>query len=452
MKASFNNPIPVFALNMPSRIDRRESLYEQFADKEEFKLYLCKPFEEEYVPTLSLWKSFVEIIKIAKQKSLPFFIFCEDDHIFTKEYNKAYLETCIRESLSLKAELLSGGMSFMQDCIQISNNLFWVNKFNGMQFSIIFQNLYDRILELDKARKGNALDIVISLNSDHIYTMSRTISMQKEFGYSDVTPPNAKKGTINRAFTISQNQLTIISKVNEFYRRLTDSISYNRTRYSEDLSIPVYAINLPQRADRFSHIKRVFEKRNEFDLKIVPAVKTKRGADGLWRTIQQIVTSAIYDNDDLIIICEDDHIFTENYDVEEFLNKVSLSAKYGCELLLGGVCNFHEAVRIIDGLYWTDWFWGTQFMVVFRKAFVKIQSAQFDETRDVADEFLSRIITNKMIMYPFISIQREFGYSDINKKNEQEGFISQMFNETEKRLEIHKKILSRSNEESSLIY
>ena len=54
---------------------------------------------------------------------------------------------------------------------------------------------------------------------------------------------------------------------------------------------------------------------------------------------------------------------------------------------------------------------------------------------DVADEFLSRILTNKMVLYPFISVQREFGYSDVTPSNNQKGKITQLFIDTAQRLD-----------------
>ena len=46
----------------------------------------------------------------------------------------------------------------------------------------------------------------------------------------------------------------------------------------------------------------------------------------------------------------------------------------------------------------------------------------------------------KMVIYAFISIQREFGYSDINKLNEKQAYVTGIFSKTNERLSILHKI------------
>ena len=69
-----------------------------------------------------------------------------------------------------------------------------------------------------------------------------------------------------------------------------------------DITIPVYVINLPERTERLENIYETFKGKNEFELNIIPAIKKERGADGLWQTIYSIVEKA-NDGDDEVIIC-----------------------------------------------------------------------------------------------------------------------------------------------------
>ena len=39
-------------------------------------------------------------------------------------------------------------------------------------------------------------------------------------------------------------------------------------------------------------------------------------------------------------------------------------------------------------------------------------------------------------MYPFISVQKEFGYSDVTPKNGEQGFVDKCFSETSERLRL----------------
>ena len=59
-----------------------------------------------------------------------------------------------------------------------------------------------------------------------------------------------------------------------------------------------------------------------------------------------------------------------------------------------------------------DWFWCTQFVVLFAPIFSKILNYDFKEG-DTADGVLSHIADSPQVMYPPISTQKDFGYSDI---------------------------------------
>ena len=71
-------------------------------------------------------------------------------------------------------------------------------------------------------------------------------------------------------------------------------------------------------------------------------------------------------------------------------------------------------------------------MVVYRSAFRRILEADFGSA-DVADEFLSRVLPNKMVIFPFISVQRDFGYSDITASNNRPGEITCHFRNAEEK-------------------
>ena len=209
-----------------------------------------------------------------------------------------------------------------------------------------------------------------------------------------------------------------------------------------DIEIPTFVINLPERVDRRNSIEETFAGHPEFELNIFPAVKCERGADGLWQSIVSIIRQVKKENDEVVMICEDDHVFTSDYNRDVFIQSVIDAGRQGCQILYGGIGNFHNAVYVSENRFWIDWNWCTQFMVVYRPAFDIIMNADFGKF-DVADEFLSRILTNKMVLYPFISEQREFGYSDVTPSNNQKGKITQLFIDTAQRLDKLKNIYEK---------
>lgn len=53
-----------------------------------------------------------------------------------------------------------------------------------------------------------------------------------------------------------------------------------------DIKIPVFVCNLLSRIERRQHIIKEFENKQEYSMQIIPAIKNKIGAYGLWLTLQ----------------------------------------------------------------------------------------------------------------------------------------------------------------------
>lgn len=208
----------------------------------------------------------------------------------------------------------------------------------------------------------------------------------------------------------------------------------------EDICIPTYVINLKCRTDRLEHVLQQFADKVEFDIHVIEACTHPIGAVGLWQSIVKIVKQVKDSDDDVIIICEDDHTFTEDYDRDRMIHNIIEAASQGVELLSGGIGGFGNAVPITVNRYWIDWLWCTQFIVLYRPIFQKILNYEFKET-DTADGVFSVLTTHKMVLYPFISIQHDFGYSDVtHSNNEISGKITQHFKMADKKLSMYQKV------------
>lgn len=198
--------------------------------------------------------------------------------------------------------------------------------------------------------------------------------------------------------------------------------------------IPTYVINLPERFDRKRHILKQFGGKDEFDLIFIEACVHKIGAVGLWNSIVKIIKNAMEEDDDVIIICEDDHYFTQNYSYDYLIENLLFAHTQGADILSGGIGGFGYAVPIAKNRYWVDWLWCTQFLVVYKKFFQKILDYDFKDT-DTADGVISHLSNNLMTLYPFISRQKTFGYSDITQGNKDNpNLITQHFDQADVRL------------------
>lgn len=212
--------IKVYIPNLPQRTERRKSITEQFEGKGLFYVHIVCPVSDKMASN-SLWRTFCNIVQWEKKSGSEFFIFCEDDHVFTDAYSDAFLLDRIKEADEMGADLLSGGVSWMRDSLQVRENLFWIERFTGMQFTVVFKRFYDKILAIkyDENQKY-VTDSFLSMLSDSIFVMHPYISVQKEFGYSDVTEKNNKEGYVQSLFERTDKTLCILKKVRNHYGKL----------------------------------------------------------------------------------------------------------------------------------------------------------------------------------------------------------------------------------------
>ena len=430
--------ISTYIINLYFRKDRKTCIEKEFVGREEFDIIIVRAIEHD-IGSIGLWKSIRSIIKKAIDKNLEYILVCEDDHQFTENYSEEKLFDYIADAKGRKADILLGGISWFNNAIQINNNLFWVEKFSGMQFAIIFEKFFQTILNSDFSY-FDAADYKISKLTQNKFFISPFISIQKDYGYSDVTMKNNMAGRVSDLFDRAKERVNCVKKVERYYREWP---SMNLNIRAEDLNnivIPTYIINLSERADRREHIIQQFKDRIEFDVEIVAATKHKIGAVGLWLSIRKIIEIAIANDDDVIIICEDDHEFTTYFNKFYLLRNIIEAGKQGVEILSGGISDFDMAIGVSENRYWINCIHSTQFLVLYKSIFQKILDEEYDETITV-DDALSEITSNKMIIFPFISVQKDFGYSDINQRNG-ERRAKRLYSEASERLDLLRKARS----------
>lgn len=100
--------------------------------------------------------------------------------------------------------------------------------------------------------------------------------------------------------------------------------------------INVSAINLTKRWDRKSNIIAEFEKKEEFQLTLVKAIEREAGSQGLWLTICEIIKHAQERQIEYVLICEDDHEFSTEYESITLLSAINEANELDADVLLGG--------------------------------------------------------------------------------------------------------------------
>jgi len=396
-------PIPTFILIQQS--NNIENVKKEFTGRDEFAVNIIEHISDGQRMD-NLKGTVRSIIQNASEINTEYIIVCKDNHQFSDGYSKEVLYRSIQCAKELKADILCGGLSIFKSVFRTSENVFWVEDFSGFPFTIIFRAFFGKILIGDH-------EILPFTNAKFfIYPFIST-----EFDVYEVTPINKETIEAEKSNAGFSNQVEIIEQVSAFYK---DKVKFDEGNYNEDdfenVAIPTYIINLPERQDRLEHIKKQFAGKEEFDIKIIEACKNPIGALGLWESIRKIIKMAIDNDDDLLIICEDDHEFTANYSKSLLLKNIVEAHEQHTDMLSGGICWFDKALRITNNRAWVSTSYCTQFIILYKRVFEKILNEPYNYTV-TADGMLSQILSNKMVFFPFISLQKDFGYSDISIKN-----------------------------------
>jgi len=443
-------PIPTFIINLKSRPDRKEHILNEFAGRDEFAIQVIEPIAHQHA-VVSLWNTIRYVVLNAIARKDDYVLICEDDHAFGPQYSAEALRDAITEADELRADVLSGGISSLKGGLQMSDKLFWMEEFSGTQFIVIFRRFFQKIVDADFNASDTADYKIASLTNNKYFSFP-FFSTQKSFGYSDVTPRNNTQVQVENLFRDTVVNVRILKEVAAFYElRNRETQLMAPVELPENISIPTYVINLPERTERKAHIINQFKDRSEFDVTIVEACKHAIGAVGLWHSFRKVVQMAIDNDDDVIIICEDDHCFTADYSRDYLLKNILEAHRQDVEYMSGGTSYFNFAIPVSSNRFWVDTCLATQFVILYKKTFESILNEPFGDSV-VADILLSRIISNKMIVSPPVSVQQNFGYSDVSPiHNKNTNLVDEMFSRCNARLAQLKEVMAKRRQGANKI-
>ena len=138
----------ICVINLPERIDRLNQFSHQIKKILSNSSYNIIEGIRDKNPMVGIAKAHTNCIKLAKDNNWPYVLICEDDLIF-KANNNNTLNKYIRNALDNAPDdfnILLGGL--YNSGKLTSYNQFWykTNEFCGLQFYIVHNNCYDRIL------------------------------------------------------------------------------------------------------------------------------------------------------------------------------------------------------------------------------------------------------------------------------------------------------------------
>lgn len=388
------------AINLKERPNRLLHIHEQFRGRPEFDFKVLS-FDRKKPSTKALWDNVVGIVKYAKMHKKEYVIICEDDHQFTEVYDNLSFTRLIAKARTFHADVLIGGVSFFKSAVQLSSDLFWIDKFSGLQFTLIFNSFFDRIINAT-FQPWEAADHKISSLTDRKFVIYPFISIQKDFGYSDVTEKNNVAGSVTKLFVSAAEMMTQISVVKSFYSSIVSSNKRCSTQNFDDTSISLKIILQTGENDELEHIKQQYNGRSEFDVSLIET-SCLNSERKIWEGIVSAVRTSSINNDDLVVISTADNEFTEHYDKQTLLTQIVTAHAFGADLLSGGAGNFGQVVLIDKGKFWVNPLLSMQFVVVFEKFYEKVLNYKFQDD-DITTKVLSNLTSHKMLLYPFISI------------------------------------------------
>lgn len=389
---------PTYVINLKKRTDRLKSIQNEFKGKNEFAVTIVEAIENSN-GAMGLWETLKDIF--SKLPDEDFVIICEDDHQFTNAYSHDLLNNYIVEAEKKGVDFLVGGVSWFNEAIQLSENLFSVETFSATQFIVVFKKFFNIIINANFGPDDSA-DYKIASLSVNKFVIYPFISTQKEFGYSDATAKNNEFGRVTAIFNSSIQRLDFLNKIWKSYQLIRKDLNISPSTIHDSQTIPTYAINIRGNAAGVINVINEFKGKSEFDTTLIEIERKEANAYGLGCFLKKIIKMAIQKNEDLIIICDSTHQFTSHYSKEYLFRNISYARKIGAKIIFGGTERFGSTIAVAETLYWIDWVANAQFIIVDKRAFEEILSIPNIHVMPLS-KIYNITSSNKVMFYPFIS-------------------------------------------------
>ncbi len=415
-------PIPTYVINLKDRIDRKNHILKEFEAKDEFNVNVVEARQHES-GSMGLWNSIKYIIDELIDVNEDYVLICEDDHQFTDHYNKELLFTAIKLAIEQKADILIGGVSWFNNIFSFRKPLYWVESFNATQFIIIFNQSFEKILQSEFSVKDSA-DLKISELFNSKFLIYPFISIQKGFGYSDVTSRNANVEFLSQLFTDAEVSMRYILDGENFYRSALSEISEeeNQEEYN-DISIPTFVLSPNIIENKCVNIYDSFNKRNEFNIKLIEYDENKFGSNEQLLCLRKIIKSSIDAGDDVLIYCNSTEAFSDQYNKDAFIKCIIDAYRIGIDLIYGSDTGyFNHALPLTKHLLWVDHYTSLDFIIILKSIFFPILHEPIID-REPLENFISRLSTNKLLLFPSILQSKKSSLLKYRLQNIQDSFI-----------------------------
>lgn len=197
--------LPTYLIKFRERQEDFTNIRQQFESKDEFDLTIVEACNDK-VEKVGLWLSIKKIIRTAIDKGDDVVIICGDYHEFTPQYSREGLFSQIIGAADQGANILLGGVRSFGQAIPISKDRFWLDRFQGTQFTIIYRSFFQQIL-YEPFDDKEELDEKLSHMTSHKMVIYPFISVQ----------PDTPTSSNIEQFRISEMQLKTLIEIASTY-------------------------------------------------------------------------------------------------------------------------------------------------------------------------------------------------------------------------------------------
>lgn len=153
------------------------------------------------------------------------------------------------------------------------------------------------------------------------------------------------------------------------------------------------------------------------------------------------VTSEIMEKaeDDLFVVCNSELSFANNIKAEDICRRIVEAGNKGAQILLGNIDTARDLYKIDNNLYWTDVFFHTSFLVVYKSAFEQIANLlkQEEVGSMCLEQILISLLDYKFISYPFLTLNRDFQLSTNSNQTWYDNITSHFYEGIECQIKIY---------------
>ncbi len=376
-------PIPVFAINLKKRPERKTHTVAEFTGRDEFQLEVVTAIEETN-GRMGLWKTIRQVVSHMKEMDMAYGIICEDDHYFTGNYSTALLLDSIQECQQLQADTLLGGVSWFQGFVPVAENLCWIERFTGLQFCVVFRQFYDQILEADFSER-DAADLKFWELSEKIFLLHPFISKQKEFGYSDTTERNNEAGVVTRHFDRISAEIAGIANLSTHYQNIAKKQLSGRQPSFELPVLTLSALSATAAVEEYpAYIRNL----------------NAMGAAEHLAELHQYMKQVIHQELEFFIIARERFSLLSTDELEYLMANIREAAEEGADCLCIGCEDFGQSFPITRHRFWVSSFSRFSLLVIFPSFYASILEIADKITPENLDYLLSKHTIYKMLLAP----------------------------------------------------